>query len=99
TAVASTNTRPAPPTARLPRCTRCQSFTKPSSAEYWHIGDTAILFRNVTPRIVSGVNNSTSTLIQEVMLQHRVRTHSNRRLTLAPPPLWLPAATNHPAVL
>ena len=32
TPVASVNTRPAPPTARLPRCTRCQSLAKPSCA-------------------------------------------------------------------
>ncbi len=42
TAVASTITRPAPPTARLPRCTRCQSLARPSCAEYWHMGDTAM---------------------------------------------------------
>src|ERR1039458_892508 len=33
-AAASVITRPAPPTARLPRCTRCQSLAKPSSLEY-----------------------------------------------------------------
>ena len=38
TSVVSVITRPAPPTARLPRCTRCQSSTVPSTAEYWHIG-------------------------------------------------------------
>src|SRR6185295_6219602 len=44
TAVASTNTMPAPPWANLPRCTRCQSVTWPSSAEYWHIGETTMRF-------------------------------------------------------
>src|SRR5271167_663914 len=48
TAVASTITRPAPPTAREPRCTRCQSFGKPSSDEYWHIGETAMRLRSTT---------------------------------------------------
>ncbi len=33
TAVASVNTSPAPPIARLPRCTRCQSSGTPSLAE------------------------------------------------------------------
>ncbi len=44
TSVISAMTRPAPPTARLPRCTRCQSFGVPSSAEYWHIGETTMRF-------------------------------------------------------
>src|ERR1700704_4044073 len=56
TAVASVNTRPAPPTARLPRCTRCQSFANPSMLEYSHIGETAIRFGNVMLRIESGSN-------------------------------------------
>ena len=48
TAVASTITSPAPPTAREPRCTKCQSFGKPLSDEYWHIGETAMRFRSTT---------------------------------------------------
>ena len=55
TAVASMQTSPAPPTARLPRCTRCQSLANPSSEEYWHMGETAIRLRKVTLRISSGV--------------------------------------------
>src|SRR5579883_2942398 len=39
TAVASVKTRAARPTAREPRCTRCQSLANPSSLEYWHIGE------------------------------------------------------------
>lgn len=39
--------RAAPPTARLPRLTRCQSFAKPSIALYWHIGDTMMRLRSV----------------------------------------------------
>ena len=39
TALASTMTSPAPPTARLPRWTRCQSVGSPSRLEYWHMGD------------------------------------------------------------
>ncbi|MCC2633832.1 MAG: hypothetical protein K0S48_1718 [Ramlibacter sp.] len=38
TAVASTISKPAPDTARLPRWIMCQSVAEPSSAEYWHIG-------------------------------------------------------------
>ena len=42
TAVASTMIKPAPPTARLPKCTKCQSVATPSFllTEYWHIGET-----------------------------------------------------------
>src|SRR5690242_18411132 len=50
TAVASMNTIPAPPCANLPRCTTCQSVTCPSSAEYWHIGETTMRFFAVTVR-------------------------------------------------
>ncbi len=54
TAVASAITRPAPPAARDPRCTRCQSSGMPSTAEYWHIGDTPILFLTSMPRSLMG---------------------------------------------
>ena len=50
TAAASVRTSPAPPTARLPRLTRCQSLANPSVDEYWHIGETAMRFLKVTPR-------------------------------------------------
>ncbi len=56
TAVASAITRPAPPTARLPRCTRCQSFTVPSTAEYWHMGETTTRFGSTQSRIRKGAN-------------------------------------------
>src|SRR5580692_6242667 len=54
TPVASITTSPAPPTARLPRCTRCQSVAKPSSQEYWHMGETAIRLGRVNPPSGSG---------------------------------------------
>src|ERR1700682_419635 len=57
TPLASTQTNPAPPTAREPRCTKCQSFGMPLSEEYWHIGETQTRFRNVTERRVSGVKS------------------------------------------
>ncbi len=57
TAVASTNTTPAPPCANLPRCTRCQSVTCPSFAEYWHIGETTMRFLRETSLIFSGSNS------------------------------------------
>src|SRR4051812_35263851 len=54
TAVASWTTSPAPPRARLPRWTRCQSDGWPSVEEYWHIGETQARLRNVVPRRVRG---------------------------------------------
>src|SRR6185312_16106037 len=47
-AVASAVTTAAPPTAREPRCTRCQLLAKPSSDEYWHIGETMMRWGSVT---------------------------------------------------
>ena len=54
TAVASVKTSPAPPTARLPRWTRCQSLAKPSSQEYSHIGETTMRLESVTEPICRG---------------------------------------------
>src|SRR5258705_12410986 len=54
TAVASVRTSPAPPTARLPRCTKCQSLAYPSVLEDWHMGETNTRLANVISRIASG---------------------------------------------
>ena len=56
TAVASCITSDAPPTARLPRCTRCQSFANPSSEEYSHMGETTMRFFSLISFIVKGEN-------------------------------------------
>ena len=56
TSVISVITRPAPPTASAPRWTRCQSVGVPSTAEYWHMGDTTERLINVVPRIGNGTN-------------------------------------------
>ncbi len=56
TAVASMQNMPAPDCSSWPQCTRCQSVACPSAAEYWHIGDTTIRLRSVTPRSASGSN-------------------------------------------
>ena len=50
TAAASVKTRPAPPMARLARCTKCQSLAMPSREEYWHIGETPMRLRKVISR-------------------------------------------------
>src|ERR1017187_9441003 len=52
TALASATTKPAPPTARDPRCTRCQSVAAPSTEEYSHMGDTPMRLRNVIDLMV-----------------------------------------------
>src|ERR1700726_4328081 len=54
TAVASVNTSAAPPTARPPRWTRCQSVAKPSSHEYWHIGETRMRWASSRERSRNG---------------------------------------------
>src|SRR5207237_4501854 len=54
TPVASCMTSAAPPIARLPRCTRCQSVGNPSTLEYWHIGETKTRFLKVSSRRVRG---------------------------------------------
>ena len=46
TAVASVMTRPAPPTARLPRWTRRHVCGSPSIADYWHLGDNPVPVRD-----------------------------------------------------
>src|SRR4249919_76424 len=57
TADASVITSAAPPTARDPRCTRCQSEAKPSVLEYWHIGDTMMRWGSVRSRLENESNN------------------------------------------
>ena len=57
TAVASTMTSEAPPTARLPKWTKCQSVGIPSLLEYWHMGETKIRFLNSSPLSLRGENN------------------------------------------
>ena len=44
TSVISAITRPAPEFASMPRWLRCQSEATPSSALYWHMGETTIRF-------------------------------------------------------
>src|SRR5436305_9761192 len=54
TAAASVSTSAAPPPARLPRWTRCQSLAKPASDEYWHIGETRTRWASSRERSLSG---------------------------------------------
>jgi hypothetical protein len=54
TELASVMTRPAPPMARLPRWTKCQSLAKPSTEEYSHMGETAMRLGSVRLRSLRG---------------------------------------------
>ena len=55
---ASVITVPAPPTAYLARCWKCQSFAMPSGvALYICIGAITILFGNVMPRSLNGLKS------------------------------------------
>src|SRR3954467_10657213 len=54
TAVASIVNRPAPDISSWPQWTRCQSVAQPSTAEYWHIGDTTTRLERVSSRKRSG---------------------------------------------
>src|SRR3569623_851473 len=56
TPVASMITRPKPPSAKRPRCTKCQALAKPCLAEYWHIGATTARLRSVNSRKARGEN-------------------------------------------
>src|ERR1700724_3197693 len=52
--LASVRTRPAPPMARLPRWTKCQSLAKSSREVYSHMGETAMRLGRVRLRSLSG---------------------------------------------
>src|SRR5260221_13127656 len=58
TCVASMQNIEAPDSARLLMWVKCQSVATPSSAEYWHIGDTTTRFFNVRPRSLIGENRA-----------------------------------------
>src|SRR6185436_9651997 len=57
TPVASTTSMPGPDSASWPRWMRCQSVIAPSSAEYWHMGDTTMRLGSVTPPSWIGVKS------------------------------------------
>src|SRR5438270_9434672 len=48
----------APDSARLLMWVKCQSVATPSSAEYWHIGDTTTRFFKFRPRSLIGENRT-----------------------------------------
>src|ERR1043166_4954324 len=56
--VASTITRPAPQFDSMPRCAMCQSVALPSSALYWHIGDTTMRLASSSGPSLIGENRA-----------------------------------------
>ena len=57
TAVASVNTRPTLPRAKVLRCAKSHGPAMPSTALYMHSGESATRLGSVTPRIVRGWNS------------------------------------------
>ena len=55
--VASMQNIAAPDSDRLLMWVKCQSLAEPSSAEYWHIGDTMMRLAKVKPRKEIGVKS------------------------------------------
>jgi hypothetical protein len=89
TAAASVITNPAPPTARLPRWTRCQSLANPLVLEYSHLGETTMRLGRVTFRIGRGSNKLEISLllfgcylVQQAPFS-RIRTRAKRGLLFA----------------
>src|SRR4029077_20079009 len=56
--VASITSMPAPELASMPRWVMCQSLPTPSSALYWHIGDTTMRFGTSRPASRIGENRA-----------------------------------------
>src|SRR4051795_5539529 len=56
--VASMQNIAAPDRLRLLMWVKCQSVGTPSSAEYWHIGDTTMRFFKFRPRSLIGENRA-----------------------------------------
>src|SRR4029077_1383287 len=56
TAVASMVNMPALDSKSCPQCTMCQSVAQPSTAEYWHIGETTIRLASASLRSLKGEN-------------------------------------------
>src|SRR5262245_48973168 len=58
TCVASMITSPAPELASMPRWLMCQGPATPSSALYWHIGETTRRLDSSTPASFNGENRA-----------------------------------------
>src|ERR1700730_8580352 len=83
TAVASTITSAAPPAARAPRLTRCQSVARPSVAQYWLMGEIAMRLRSATSRMRNGENRCTGEEVRTNDFPEKSRAH---RLQAPPRP-------------
>src|SRR5207253_6862965 len=74
-------TSAARPTARLPRWTKCQSFAKPSTLEYWHIGLTTMRLPSRSEEHTSELQ-SRGHLVCRLLLEKKKIVSNNTRLGL-----------------
>ena len=91
TSVASMQNIAAPESARLPRWVKCQSLATPSSAEYWHIGDTTMRFFSVRPRRLIGENRALMRGVPEMEGGSWRECSERWRRLPAARPTWRPA--------
>src|SRR5215470_6328168 len=75
--VASTTTRAAPELASIPRCVMCQSEATPSSALYWHMGETTMRFASSRSASLMGENRALVMSHALIWRQERRRTIGN----------------------
>jgi hypothetical protein len=87
TAVISTITIPAPDKDSEPKCCRCQSFAEPSTALYWHIGDTVMRLGRIRPPMVigenkgDGIRNSTTDLRRPGLSGETLTSSARKEIT------------------
>jgi hypothetical protein len=72
--IISVITRPAPPIARAPRCTRWKSPGVPSTDEYMSIGETTTRLASSRPRSRNGVNIGTASVTVATKSGSRIRS-------------------------
>ena len=72
-------TRPAPPSALLPRCTRWKSPGTPSRAEYMSIGETMTRFASSRPPSRNGWNIGGRGSAPPAALPSRATAEANQR--------------------
>src|SRR5438552_16238188 len=67
TAVASIVNMPALDCRSWPQCTVCQSVAHPSTAEYWHIGDTTMRLARLSLRSLKGEKRVLDTVMTRIV--------------------------------
>src|SRR5437763_8587875 len=67
TAVASIVNMPAADCSSWPQWIVCQSVAQPSTAEYWHIGETTMRFANVSSRSENSENSDSAMMLERIV--------------------------------